>query len=131
MAAIVMTVSKAHGEKKQKGPAPKPDMNMSNEDHLIDDPTTTENNLARIQRLVREKIFYKNKRLHRLNLAERLNFECATSMGLLRFFNQLMVFGLFVAALSFSSNQEVKRGILSTLTNEFDFEGMSEVSRRD
>eukprot|EP00961_Rhodomonas_salina_P155103 2089408-Rhodomonas_salina.1 len=126
MAAIVMTVNKNRSGAKKPEASAKWTVEEPKE-ALIDDPTRQhEEPVARFQRWIREKYFYKNKRLHRLNLAERLNFEHTTVFGLLRFFNQLMVFGLFVAALSFSSDQEVMRGILSTLTNEFDFEGMSE-----
>ena len=97
----------------------------------LSDPTKAEDKMAKFQRLVREKLVYRKLKMNRFRLAERLNFESATVLGLFRFFNQLCVFALFVAALSFSSNQEAKRGILTTLDGEFEFDTISDVSRRD
>jgi len=133
MAAIIMGVNKGRkaGLKQESYKERRDDIGEHVSEH--NDPTAkgTEEPVARFQRFIRENVLYKRKRLHRVNLAERLHFESATTLGLLRFFNQLMVFALFVAALSFSSDQEVKRGILTTLDNEFDFEGISDVARRD
>eukprot|EP00961_Rhodomonas_salina_P126879 1710158-Rhodomonas_salina.1 len=132
MAAIILGVNKRSfkGEsfRSQGGKSCKWKNDVFEEREAVNaDPTRAyEEPMARFQRKIRENCLYKNKRLHRVNLAERLQFESTTTLGLLRFLNQLMVFALFVAALSFSSDQGVTRGILSTLDNEFDFEGISD-----
>ena len=71
------------------------------------------------------------QRFHRKNLADRLIFESDLMVGSVRLSKQLLVFGLLIASLNFSSNEQAKRGIYTELDNSFDFDGLRQVDSRD
>jgi hypothetical protein len=82
-----------------------------------------------IQRKFREH--YYKRRFHRKNLADRLIFESDLMVGSVRLFKQLLVFGLLIASLNVSSNEQAKRGIYTDIDHSFDFDGLRQVNSRD
>ena len=84
----------------------------------------------KIQNKIRNWL-YRDKRLHRMHLSERLMFETNLLSGAQRFCLQLLIFALLIIALNLSSNLQVQRGLYLDLNSTYNFDHIQNTGSRE